>query len=384
MTLWLFIQPVDSLFFRGNLSFGEAGEHGTGTMPPQPSVMAGALRSAILGAHPEALHQFTREGRCQDPHLAQCLGTPQKPGTFRLRALHLARRRQGQYEPLHPLPADLVRLESGLYPLIPQSPDPGMILGPQPLPKTALLHCPRTEKPRGGGYLTPEGWRAHLRGEIPEASRHVVEDGELHRTDPRLGIGLDPRARTAREGLIYTTDGHALTSEGPDGTATGFLVGVDGADAFLEREGLLRLGGDGRAAGFGPVDFEPEAPPLEAIARNRRFRLILDTPGLFAGGHLPQAIQQQGDQHWLHGEGFSARLTCCAHGRPGIISGWDLQQWCPKPARRVVPAGAVYWFEDLQGDPEALAAWVADGLARDPACSEARRAEGYNQATLAA
>jgi hypothetical protein len=44
----------------------------------------------------------------------------------------------------------------------------------------------------------------------------------------------------------------------------------------------------------------------------------------------------------------------------------------------------VYWFEDLQGDPEALAAWVADGLARDPACSEARRAEGYNQATLAA
>ena len=42
MTTWYFVRPADTLFVRGNLAFGEAGEHGTGLMPPAPF---GALRS---------------------------------------------------------------------------------------------------------------------------------------------------------------------------------------------------------------------------------------------------------------------------------------------------------------------------------------------------
>lgn len=382
MTLWLFIQPVDSLFFRGHLAFGESGEHGMGTMPPPPSVMAGALRSAILGAYPDELARFSREGQCRDPRLDRCLGTPQAPGDFRLRALTLARLHDGRCEALHPLPADLVRLDSGLHTLTPQTPDPEMIIHPGALPKVAMLHCALTQKPLGGGYLTTAGWQAHRDGQSPVANTHIVEAVDLHRPDPRLGIGLQTSARTTQEGLIYTTEGHALSPDQIDGTATGFLVGVDGAEPFLAREGLLRLGGDGRAATFKPVTFNVDRPPLDTIERKRRFRLILNTPGLFAGGHLPSAIQAEDGGHWLRGKGFTARLVCCAHGRRDIISGWDLQQWQPKPALRAVPAGAVYWFEDLEGDPEALAAWVEDGLAQE--CSETRRAEGYNQATLAA
>ena len=43
-----FIQPLDILNFRGNKSFGDAGEHGESQMPPRPSIFAGALRSNWL------------------------------------------------------------------------------------------------------------------------------------------------------------------------------------------------------------------------------------------------------------------------------------------------------------------------------------------------
>lgn len=66
-----------------------------------------------------------------------------------------------------------------------------------------------------------------------------------------------------------------------------------------------------------------------------------------------------------------------------MVSGWDLFNWKPKNAERAVPAGSVYWFDELQGDPGKLAEWVAGGewgANADPQ----RRAEGYNLAALGA
>lgn len=74
---------------------------------------------------------------------------------------------------------------------------------------------------------------------------------------------------------------------------------------------------------------------------------------------------------------------CAAVPRREIVSGWDLLAWKPKDAQRAAPAGSVYWFEDLHGPPDKLAAWVAGGLWGDN-IDHQRRAEGYNLATLAA
>ena len=42
------------------------------------------------------------------------------------------------------------------------------------------------------------------------------------------------------------------------------------------------------------------------------------------------------------------------------LSGWDLMARKPRAVRRLVPAGAVYWFEIVQGDAEAIARlWLA-------------------------
>ncbi len=48
-TTYYYVRPTDSLFVRGNLAFGDSGEHGASMMPPPPSLFAGAFRSALLG-----------------------------------------------------------------------------------------------------------------------------------------------------------------------------------------------------------------------------------------------------------------------------------------------------------------------------------------------
>lgn len=89
--------------------------------------------------------------------------------------------------------------------------------------------------------------------------------------------------------------------------------------------------------------------------------------------HLARSLVEWGSEVHVHAAG----------PRFEVISGWDLASWKPKPAGRAVPAGAVYWFDEIDGDPGKLAESIAGGLWRDnPDAS--RRAEGYNNALLAA
>ena len=109
----------------------------------------------------------------------------------------------------------------------------------------------------------------------------------------------------------------------------------------------------------------------------RRFRLLLTTPAIFPDGWRLPGVDAGGRWHF---DGGSARLVAASHDRLQSVSGWDLAQRAPKPAVRAVPAGAVYWLDDLQGDPQSLLAQVAAGL---PIEDATRRAEGFNNCLLA-
>lgn len=394
MTTYYYVQPTDTLFVRGNLAFGDAGEHGASLMPPPPSLFAGAFRSALLGRDAGEMSAFLAQGRCGDARLDACLGTPDVPGAFRITWLSLAgllpspaggRGAGGEgaaVESVHSLPADLLRLESGFAPLQPRKPG-GFVASAGELPQRATLISAKQEKPKSGYFLRQAGLACYLQGQLPEAGQEI-ETRHLYQRDPRLGIGLTAESRSVEEGLIYTTEGYAFSpADTPEISrpyvGTGFLVGIEGADGLLPEEGLLRLGGDGRSARYRRVDFQP--PRMADVAK--RFRLILQTPALFAQGWLPDGVGREGDEYRLRGPGFTARLACAALGRREVVSGWDLFNWKPKPAQAAAPAGSVYWFEDFQGDPGKLAEWVAGGLwGENP--DPQRRAEGYNRAWLAA
>lgn len=387
-TTFYYVRPTDSLFVRGNMAFGDSGEHGASLMPPPPSLFAGAFRSALLGRDADQLTAFLAEGRCNDAALAQCLGTPEAPGDFCITWLSLAGDpgADSAPEPILALPADLLMLGKNFATLAPRAVAEGVVSAGD-LPLRATLVSAKQEKPAGGIFLRGQGLAQHLQGQCPD-NQHSVESKQLYLRDSRLGIGLNTDARTAEEGQIYTTEGYAFSPPGGNEKATfastGFLIGLQGVADLMPCEGVLRLGGDGRSAHYRRVNFNP--PKLANLISKARFRLLLQTPALFSQGWLPDGVTQQGDTYQLHGDGFGARLACAALGRRETVSGWDLYQWKPKPAQAAVPAGSVYWFDEFTGDADKLAAWVENGLLPDdPATRQAnRRAEGYNRALLGA
>ncbi|WP_457676799.1 type III-B CRISPR module-associated Cmr3 family protein [Thiolapillus sp.] len=366
----LFLEPVDVLFLRGNRLFGEAGSYGESQLPPWPSVAAGAIRSRMLVDDGVDLAAFAR-GEVTHPSL----GTPQAPGSFRLRDFRLARRKEDRVEPLYPLPADLVasRTEEGelmLRPLRPVAPAQGL-QGSHPLTHWPVMASDTRGKPESGLWLNETGWKAWLNGDIPSPSCCLSSDS-LWRSDFRIGVGLDTDTRRADDGKLFSMQAVALTP------GYGFLVHIDGAEPPID--GLLRFGGDGRAVRIHTVAHTPPAVNTTALARAGRCRLILTSPALFADGWRLPGMTPDGR---IELKGLRGRVVSASIPRAEVISGWDLSRRRPKPAERAVPAGSVYWIEELETSADALDKLVTEGIPVPEGDNGNRQAEGFNRFTLA-
>lgn len=348
-TTTVFIEALDVLFLRGNQHFGSAGAHGAALMPPWPSLAAGALRSRLMAAgHTiESLHAFrlTHFGLARlQSHTAQT-GAPASAPAWA--------------EPLLPLPADLMVTSDApnLARYARPTPLHPAVRSSHTLEQLAVQALPQPAKPVGGLWLNGQGIGAWQAGQAIGAA-HLIQSSKLWRIDERLGIALDPHSRSAADGKIYTAEAVALQA------GVGLLASYVGAPA-LPAQTLLRLGGDGRAGVLHSPRFNLPAPDWARIERERRFRLLLRTPGLFANGWQP--------------DGIPAHLVAASVGRSETVSGWDLLTGAPKPAQRLAPAGSVYWFDTLT-DPAALRHLLDNGL---PLPDGSRRAEGFNHCLIA-
>ena len=389
MSTSVFIVPLDVLFLRGNKLFGDPGSFGEALIPPWPSVAAGALRSRMLADDGVDLAAFAR-GQVNHP----TLGTPAAPGPFTVTGFHLARRHaDGRVELLMPPPADLVLFEAeGSQPLTavqmaPIKPAAGLGSSAE-LPLMPVLAQADRRKPAGGYWLTAAGFTKYLAGQMPTAEDDWVRSGDLWRLDHRVGVGLDAEQRRAKDGQLFSMQAIALARrEHGSATDVGFLATVSGAEP--PASGLVRLGGDGRAAALHPAAAyrEPE-PDYAAIAADRRCRLLLTSSGLFGAGWLPtgaDANNRRDDgaiRFELHG--VSGWLVCAAVPRAEVVSGWDLARWQPKDALRAAPAGSLYWLDELDATPDALRKLAETGLWRKSGDDAARRAEGFNRIAVAA
>ena len=390
-----FIDPIDTLFLRGNKLFGDPGSFGDALAPPWPSVAAGALRSALLAQRGHDPARFARGKIAGDAEL----GTPARPGSFLIARFQMARRGpDGAVEPLYGLPADLSvarraagkgRDEDGEVRRIRPHAPPNGIQASAATRSLAVLAEARRDKPLSGLWLTVEGWRQYLDGgEIDQ--RQLVPSSDLWRLDTRIGIALDPRKRRASDGALFTSQGIVFRKRehdrngGAPGTGAGwnvgFLAGVSGA--ALPDALTLRFGGDGRAAVATRVDTSVPDVDYEGIAAARCCRLILITPGLFEDGWRPTGVTGDGRGLRFDLHEVRARIVCAAVPRSEVISGFDLAKRRPKPAQRVAPAGSVYWLDELDATADALRNLAARGLWSDPVENASRRAEGFNRITF--
>lgn len=209
--------------------------------------------------------------------------------------------------------------------------------------------------------------------------------------DERIHLKMDPRSQKAEEGKFFITEGLVIpdiTYEHRDllgqnnersmieETRLSLLVEAPGPELrglISELDVLQPLGGERRLALF-----QSKTPlgswlcPDEvkaSLSKAKGVRMLLATPAVFKGGWLPGWL----DPETLEGsppgvDSLLLRLRGACVGRWRPLSGWSMEkgQRGPKPLKRLVPSGSVYFFEVIEGSPESLAdMWlcpVSDGV----------------------
>lgn len=323
----LFLEALDVWLFRDGRPFDAGSDHRARSLfPPYPSVVLGAVRS----------HQLALRGvdLSNQAAIKDVVGDAEDLRGLRLRGPFLARRENYTIHRYLPPPADAcsVNQTSGeVSPAAqPRPPGDGVITS---APTPMLLGL--DDQPVKGiesGWLREDRLRDYLRS----TSVATVRSDDLFVRESRVGIGIERDRRTAREGAIYEVEFIRPHSD------VGLLVEVEG-DGYgsWPSSGVLRIGGEGRAARFTRVEAHVTPWPGAPDPLPRRFRLYFATPAYFRGGWQPA------EGNWSHFFDGDVRLVAAAIGRYESVGGrdWAKRGDADRPARRHVPAGSVYYFE---------------------------------------
>jgi CRISPR-associated protein Cmr3 len=319
----LFLEPLDVWLFRDGRPFDAQSDHRAASVfPPYPSVMQGVIRS----------HQLVVQGvDLRDDHaIKAAVGDAEDYGRLRLRGPWIAcRRTETIVTRYFPLPADLVASDGGLVALRPTRVSAGQISSA--VTDWLLMSPVPPQKTMPGEWLAEAELVKYLRGEPPAASPSRA----LFVRESRLGIGRDDERRVTREAMLYEVE---FIRTQPGG---GLYVEVEGY-AGWHKAGTLRIGGEGRAAGYDILDEKPPWPLLPYPAPlPPRFKVYFATPTYFERGWLPR--------DWQAFFTAPVELATAALPRYESVGGYDWAANRHKPARRTVPAGSVYYFVNPGG-----------------------------------
>ena len=336
-TAWL-VLPRDPLIFRDGRPFDATPGARARSLPfPYPTTLAGALRTReglqkYGGNFSDEIVQVLLQRRIWGPYLAEV-------------------NYQGQLRWYVPAPQDALWVKEGgaitrhwLRPMhvpgITEMPEGLILVGP----KKHIKAKPYRRAPVFWSWEALKEWLVN-----PQDGPVVPEDVGLPALlqEPRMHVYIDPKTQTAREGFLFQTTGlrFVFVPDGKGWSEVRHLALLVRTDAEIE-EGIGYLGGERRAVYWEPVEWSPPPPPEEVLRSAERgaVRMMLLTPAYFERGYLPTCLQAV--------EGVQVEIKAAALTQRAItLTGWDLKLGQEKPARRLAPAGAVYYLH-LEGPPE--------------------------------
>jgi CRISPR-associated protein Cmr3 len=386
LTRYFFVEPLDLIAFRGNRLFGDEGTVGDTTLLPQPSVFAGAFRSLLVSKlNDEQRSQFF-DGDTPEGDIGQELGSLQNPGTFKIEWLSFGEKDvTGEISALISRPNDVVALNKEE-----NKEDPKAILStrlklgkiPRDYCRTSgefdhILYSTSLTKTSGQDFFLrmPE-FRKYLNGDDTFSS---VPSEQCYSICSRIGIGLDPKTKSAEQGKLYTSNYLALKK------GFGYLVGISGSSC-INNSGFIRLGADGKSARYEESttihfhDFN-----YETILDQKLFKIIMLTAGIFKNGAIPDMFILQNGRYVLVFEDLQAVLTTMSITNHDTVSGWDMFNNKPKPAVKTVGAGSVYYLCLEHGSRDSLVKLneaLAKGRLMEFDESRHRLTEGFSRALL--
>ncbi len=365
--------PRDGLFLNdGRGSFARTVGRAASLPWPFPSTLRGALRTAW--------------GRRLEQHRGRALSPadwPQETAAVALETFLALCRPQGvAFQAAHrrwPHPADALLLpaEAHVRFLEPRRPPCGEPTLGSAVPQgqeaieTAreALWAPQVddaEKPeRAPLFWTDDDFVAWLAGKGVAKPDLDARDARALPQRLQIHVGVKPSTQTAAEGILYSSV--VLETLAKDHTEWALGVRAElPATAADWTDQTFVIGGDSRLAraeGLDAALFDAPQTLLDAFHETapRGLRLVVVTPAEFTGGWLPDGLTPTA----VAGEtvfagplgGLGTRLPedlvlrAAYVPRAVHVSGWDVERRCPKRTRRLVPAGAVYFFERKSGAP---------------------------------
>lgn len=355
--MWIVIEPNDVLMFRGSSSFSAGASFvARSTFPPNPQVIFGAIRTAIIKQQGIDFHAYRRHAVPQE--LIDTIGVPAfegrqaVPGSLSIRGPYVCQITEVGVSPLYAMPHDILHDEKqNLFVVV----QPSTLFGKEMKTKTPFagwqptLIPPQKKLPEGkdydfenaSGWLTEAGMQTYLNGEAI-TEEMVVKPDKVFSKESHVGIGIDRNRRTADEEnrLLYRAEFVRTYDADADAAdkkpyRIGLLVEV--SEELLEEHGFLTLGGESRFAAY-QTTASPD--PLSIPDHEGRIKVVLQTPAYFRKGWQPE------NENWETWMGADAKLVSVVAGSPAIISGWDLAKNQPKPLYRYMPTGSVYYFEN--------------------------------------
>lgn len=385
MSVVLQLTPHDPLVARDGRPFGAGqGNRMRGLPWPLPSVVAGSFRTALVKA-----------------------GSGDFSGDIPQRLMQIA---VAGVFPVHggelylPSPNDAVAEpnENGkgikfLHRVVPQP-----ITGGCDLPEDSLRPVMLSESQASEDFKpaeVPAWWPVEKYAEWL-LGNDVCFDSSFLRSplqETRDHVCLDAERGAAAEGQIFATAGLNVTRLprfGVDGsrplherfaeiTLSGRITIPDSETALTigQQFGIWHpLGGERRMVHWQQAAVETTrwncpAGIRSTLATTTKVRMILATPAVFKDGWKPGWLTTG-----LEGElsGVKLKLVGASNGRWKAVSGWSLAPpRGPKPIRRMVPAGSVYFFKvEKPGD----AAPLADLWLQSVSDDEQERRDGFGLA----
>lgn len=357
------IEPHDPLIVRDGRPFGiEAGNRMYCLDWPFPSTLAGFLRT-FMGkkAAPKGENPFG------DKNLSLLKGIGVK-GPFPLVEERL----------YFPAPLDLVVYEENnirsLMPLRPEQLREGEGTN---LPMSNLLWplgVTNNVKPT----VCPAFWSVDKMNDWlvqdPAVNFKVPSEGEgfLKAIDKELRahVSIDANTNLAKDEHFFFTSGLVLLQKHEDGNIKQVKIGaqleinnkelidsIEKKDEGKRQLGLHPFGGERRLASICQSKSKGWEMPHQlatALKKPSGLRMILATPAFFNNSWCPEWLDENTLEGKIPGCELKVKLRGACVGTWKPLSGWDMENKRPKPVRKLVPAGSVYFFEILAGDPGLL------------------------------
>lgn len=343
--MWLFLEALDVWMFRDGKPFNAGEGHIANTLfPPSAHTIQGALRTFILdvlNVNPKtyingqaAAEVYTLLGNPRDNK--NLLGQMQLFGPFVAKRYRDQEGNVTDYERYLPLPQDVTAnknadLDSSTTLLRTLRPTHERIaLGERQLRQ---LDIEADDEAPEGFWIAESEFAEYLAGGTLRAGENKRENNLFIR-EYRSGNALryDKRRVRSEEGMLYSASFIRPQAD------VGLLIWVSDAIAdVLPDSGCFRMGGEGRSTRYTKLETHPIGlqSPLNYDWRTdkHRLKIVFLTPTYFSRGWLPES-------QW-----FTDFLVAAAMGRYMTIGGWDLRLSQPRPIRRYISVGSVYYFE---------------------------------------